>query len=339
VRRLSIACVLAGVLMAAAAPSPVWAQADFYKGKTVTILIGSRLTGSLSISAQIVSRHMGAHIPGNPTVIIKPMPGGAHLNATNFVFNVAEADGLTILAANPQVAMAQLAKVPAVRFDVRKFEWLGSTGAEAAILSIRPDLPYKTFQELRDAKQPLIAGTTGPGSNSHDVPLLLKEFAGVNFKLVSGYAANADVRLALERKEVDSWTSMSTTIRLASEQGIVRPMVRSSRAPVPGLNHLPVDEDLATSDLGRSLMVIRGTPLAIGRPFAVRSGTPADRLAMLRRALAEVVADPKFQAEVKAAQIDTYHITADEVAKQFNAMINQPPEALEAMGKYLKVGE
>ena len=156
---------------------------------------------------------------------------------------------------------------------------------------------------------------------------------------MSGYAANADVRLALERKEVDSWTSMSTTIRLAAEQGIVRPLVRSSRAPVPGLNHLPVDEDLATSDLGRSLMVIRGTPLAIGRPFAVRPGTPADRVAVLNRALAEVVADPTFLADVKAAQIEVAHITAQEVAKGFEAMLNQPPQVLAAMGKYLKVGE
>ena len=337
-RKNSILAVFVAVLLALPASLPARAQADFYKGKTVTILIGARLTGSLSIAAQLVSRHLGAHIPGNPTVVIKPMPGGAHLNATNFVFNVAEPDGLTILAANPQVAMAQIANVPAVRFDVRKFQWLGSTGAEAAILGIRPDLPYKTFQEFRDSKQELIAGTTGPGSNAHDVPLLLKQFAGAKFKLVSGYAANADIRLALERKEVDSWTSMATTMRLAAEQGIVRLLVRSSRAPVPGLNQLPVDEDLAQSDLGRSLMVIRGTPLAIGRPFAVRPGTPADRLAMLRDALAKVATDDKFLAETKAAQIEIRHIAAAEVTKGFEAMIGQPPAVLDVMRKYLKVG-
>src|SRR5206468_3232157 len=140
-------------------------------------------------------------------------------------------------------------------------------------------------------------------------------------------------------KEVGSWRSMSTPIRRAAEQGVVRPLVRSSRAPVPGLNHLPVDEDLATSDLGRSLMVIRGTPLSIGRPFAVRPGTPADRVAMLREAIAKVVADPKFLADMTTAQIDTYHIAADEVAQRFNAMIDQPPAVVEAMGKYIKVGE
>src|SRR5437763_2550596 len=326
-------------LFAALAPLSARAQADFYKGKTVTVVVGSRVTGTLALAAQIVARHLGQHIPGNPTSILRQMPGGAHLNATNYVFNVAEADGLTILAANPAVATAQLMKVAAVRFDVRKFEWLGSSGAEGAMFSIRPDLPYKTFQELKGAQQELIVGTTGPGSNSHDVPLLLKEFAGLKLKLLTGYAANPDIRLALERKEVDSWTSMATTIRLAAERGIVRPLVRSSRAPVPGLDHLPIDEDLATSDLGRSLMVIRGTPLSIGRPFAVRPGTPAERVAMLRDALAKTVADPKFLADMTTAQIDTYHIGADEVAQRFNAMINQPPAVVDAMGKYIKAGE
>jgi len=325
--------------MVGAAHSPAHAQPDFYRGKTVSIVVGARGTGSLSITAQIVARHLGRFIAGNPTTILRQMPGGAHLNATNYVYNVADADGLTILAANPPIATAQLLNIPAVRFDVRKFEWLGSSGSEGAIFSIRPDLPYKTFQELRDSQQEIIAGTTGPGSNSHDVPLLLKEFAGLKVKLVSGYAANADIRLALERKEVDAWTSMATTMRLAGERGIVRPLVRSSRAPVPTLNHLPVDEDLATSELGRSLMLIRGTPLAIGRPYAVRPGTPPERVAILRDAISKLIADPQFLAESNAAQIDMEHITADDVAKRFAAMMSQPADVLEAMHRYIKLAD
>ena len=337
-RTMSNASVLAACLLIPLVQQPAQAQADFFKGKTITVVVGARAIGSLSVSAQVLTRHWGRYIPGNPTVILRQMPGGAHLNATNHVFNVADADGLTILAANPQVAMAQLFKMPAVRFDVRQYIWIGSSGADAALFAIRPDLPYKTFKDLTTAKEDLIIGTTGPGSNAHDVPLLLKEFAGAKFKLVSGYAANTDIKLALERKEVDGWTALATTVRLAGEQGIVRPMVRSSRAPIPGLDHIPVDEDLATSDLGRSLMVIRGTPLGIGRAFGVRPGTPADRVAILRDSLAKALADPKFLAEMKTAQIEINHISAEEVSKAFNTMINQPPEVLAAMGKYLKAG-
>jgi tripartite-type tricarboxylate transporter receptor subunit TctC len=337
-RMTSIKSILAACLLVPLLQSPATAQADFYKGKTVTVVVGARAIGSLSVSAQVLTRHWGRYIPGNPTVILRQMPGGAHLNATNHVFNVADADGLTILAVNPQVAMAQLFKLPAVRFDVRQFVWLGSSGADAALFAIRPDLPYKTFKDLTTAKEELIIGTTGPGSNAHDVPLLLKEFAGAKFRLVAGYAANTDIKLALERKEVDGWTALGTTVRLAGEQGIVRPMVRSSRTPIPGLDHIPVDEDLATSDLGRSLMVIRGTPLGIGRGFGVRPGTPADRVAMLRDSLAKALADPKFLAEMKTAQIDISHISAQDVTRLFNNMIDQPSDVLAAMSKYLKSG-
>ena len=140
----------------------------------------------------------------------------------------------------------------------------------------------------------------------------------------------------LPHRERAKWAVVA---QVSPEEFAQQPLVRSSRAPVPGLNHLPVDEDLATSDLGRSLMVIRGTPLSIGRPFAVRPGTPADRVAMLRDAIARAVADPKFLADMAQAQIDTYHITADEVAQRFDAMINQPPDVVDAMGKYIKAGE
>jgi tripartite-type tricarboxylate transporter receptor subunit TctC len=330
--------VLLSILISLPAQTAAWAQADYYRGKTVTMVIGARLTGTLAITALAVSHHLGKHIPGNPTVILRQMPGGAHLTATNYVFNVAEPDGLTVLAANPAVAMAQLFKVPAVRFDVRKFAWLGSSGADGVVFAIRPDLPYKTFKDIQSAKEELIVGTTGPGSNSYDTPMLLKQFAGARLRLIAGYAANDDIRLALERKEVDGWAALATTVKNAADQGVVRPLVRG-RAPVPGLNDLPVDEDLAQSDVGRSLMVIRGTPLAIGRPYAVRPGTPADRVTMLRKAISEVVADPEFIAETKTAHIDVADISAAEVGKGFDAMFNQPPEALEAMHQYLKVGE
>jgi len=311
-----------------------WGQANFYEGKTVTVLIGAK-SGSLAIAAQIAAQHLGKYIPGKPAVILQHMPGAAHILATNNVFNVAKPDGLTILAANPSVAIAQLSKVETVRFDVRKFQWLGSTGADGVALSVRSDLPYKTFDDLRKVDQELVAGTTGPGSNAHDFPLLLKEFAGAKLKLVSGYPANSDVLLAVERKEVDSWSALATTIKLAADRGVVRPLVRG-RVAIPGFENLPVDEDLTTNKIGKALMAIRGLPLAIGRAFAVAPATPAARVTVLREALMKVVQDPEFQAEAKKAKIDMHHISAEQVQKDFNTMMNQPPDVLKEMGKYIK---
>jgi tripartite-type tricarboxylate transporter receptor subunit TctC len=313
---------------------PAWGQANFYEGKTVTVLIGAK-SGSLAIAAQIAAQHLGKYIPGKPAVILQHMPGAAHILATNNVFNVAKPDGLTILAANPSVAIAQLSKVETVRFDVRKFQWLGSTGADGVALSVRSDLPYKTFDDLRKVDQELVAGTTGPGSNAHDFPLLLKEFAGAKLKLVSGYPANSDVLLAVERKEVDSWSALATTIKLAADRGVVRPLVRG-RVAIPGFENLPVDEDLTTNKIGKALMAIRGLPLAIGRAFAVAPATPAARVTVLREALMKVVQDPEFQAEAKKAKIDMHHISAEQVQKDFNTMMNQPPDVLKEMGKYIK---
>ena len=177
-------------VLAACAAAPALAQGSFYEGKTLTVVIGAS-GGSLEIASRIVARHLGRQLPGNPNVIVQNMTGAAHLVATNNVYNVAKPDGLTLLAANPNVGIAQLTKVEAARFDLRRFQWLGSTGADGVALSIRSDLPYKSWEELKNSDRELVVGTTGPGSNAHDFPLLLKEFAGAKFKMVSGYPANA----------------------------------------------------------------------------------------------------------------------------------------------------
>jgi tripartite-type tricarboxylate transporter receptor subunit TctC len=335
-RRWLILGVLAALALLVAHVEPVSAQASFYEGKNVTVVIGAT-GGSLDVAARIVTRHLGKYIPGNPTVILQNMTGAAHLVATNHVYNVAKPDGLTLLAANPNVGIGQLTKVDAVRFDIRKFEWLGSAGADGVMLAIRAELPYKTWEEMKKADKELVVGTTGPGSNSHDFPLLLAEFAGAKFKFVSGYPANADVLLALERKEVDVWSAFGTTITLAADRGVVRPMVRG-RVPVPGYEQLPVDENLATNPVGKAIMGIRAAPQAIGRAFAAPPGTPADRVKMLREAFAKTVRDPELLAEAKKAKIAFGYISPEEVLKTFNGLLDQTPEVQKEMVKYIKFG-
>src|ERR1700682_3551600 len=134
-RRILTSSVVAACLLAPLALSPAHAQSDFYKGKTISVVIGAK-TGSLALAGQIVSQHLGRYIPGNPTVIFRQMPGGAHLGATGYVYTAADPDGLTILAANPGVGMAQLAGLSQVRFEVAKFEWLGSSGSDGSLFSI-----------------------------------------------------------------------------------------------------------------------------------------------------------------------------------------------------------
>jgi len=184
--------LLAGMAMTPFCFALAWAQTPFYEGKAITILIGTQGGGSI-VAARIIAQHIGKYIPGRPAVLVQPMVGGAHIVASNHVFNTAKPDGLTLLAANPNIAVAQLIKLDGVRFDVRKFEWLGSSGSDGVVLTIRSDLPYKSFDELRKADREMVVGTTGPGSNAHDFPLMLKEFAGAKFKIVSGYHFPGDI--------------------------------------------------------------------------------------------------------------------------------------------------
>ncbi len=331
-----LAMSLLGAAVCFAAAQPSFAQDNFYKGKTVSVIVGAK-GGSLTTAAQLVAQHLGKHIPGNPGVILVQMPGGAHLVATGHVFNVPEADGLTLLAVNPNVSLAQLAKLPQVRFDLRKFEWIGSSGSDGSMLAFGNHVPFKTFAEFKASGKELIVGTTGPGSNAHDMPLLLREFAGAKFKLVSGYAANSDILLATERKEVDVWAALATTIKNGVERGVVRPVVRA-RAVVPGYESLPVDESLTTDPIGKSLMAVRGIPLEIGRAFAVRPGAPAERLKVLRAAFQKTITDPAFIADSTKAKIDMAYRSPETVAKGFQEVLSQPQATIDAMGKYMKPG-
>lgn len=310
--------------------APAWGQAPFYEGKTITIMIGTASGGSI-VSARIIARHPGKYIPGNPAVVVQSMLGGAHIVASNHVFNTAKPDGLTLLAANPNIAIAQLVKVEGVRFDVRKFEWLGSSGSDGVVLTVRANLPYKSFEELRKADREFVVGTTGPGSNAHDFPLLLKEFAGAKFKLVSGYPANSDILLAVERKEVDIWAAFAATVRP------VRPLVRA-RVSSPGFDHLPVDENLTTNPVGKALMSIKTAPLAVGRPLAAPPGIPAERAILLKDAIAKALKDPELEADARKAQIDFQYISAAEVSKGMIAILQQPADVQQEMIKYIKCG-
>src|SRR5687768_4661353 len=199
--------------LALAAAAPLAAHAQYYAGKTITLVVGYKPGGGYDRTARMLARHLPDHIPGKPSIIVQNMPGANSLIAANHMYNVAKPDGLTIGTFNRNLPIAQLLKVEGVKYDITKFQWVGSAANESTILAIRSDLPYKTFDELRKAKQPVVIGSTGPGANTHDFPLLLKELLGLNFKIVSGYSSSAGIMLAVERKEVDGRAGSYTSLR------------------------------------------------------------------------------------------------------------------------------
>jgi len=322
------------VLFFANAPSY---GASLYEGKTITIIVGYKPGGGYDRYARLIGQHLPKYIPGKPGVIIQNMPGASSVIAANHVFSIAKPDGLTIGTFNNATVIAQLIKVEGVRFDLTKFAWLGSAASDAVILSVRSDLPYRTADDLRKAKQ-FVIGTTGPGSSTHDFPAILGEFGGFDFKLVPGYSSSADVMLALERKEVDGRAGSYDSIKPFIDRGLVRPVIRN-RTSAPGIEKLPVDENLATTQQGKLIMAVNAVPTQIYRPYVAPPATAKDALKILRDAFANVLKDKDLLAEAEKGKMTIDYVPPDDALKVVAEVLGQPPDVVKVLAKHIKFGE
>ena len=333
-----VLALIAVFTLLAAAPRDVLAQAAAFEGKTITIVVGFKTGGGYDRTARILARHLPKHIPGKPTVIVQNMPGANSIIAANHVYNVAKPDGLTIGTFNRNLVLAQLTNVSGVKYDMRKFAWIGSAASETTILAIRADLPYKSFDEMKKSGKTVVIGATGPGANTYDFPLLLKEFLGVDLKIVSGYSSSSDIMLAIERKEVDGRAGSYSSLQQFIDRGLVRPLVRA-RAVEPGIEKLPMDESLAPNPRAKAIMALRSAPEVIGRPYVLTPGTPADVVRTLRQAFVNAIKDPELVAEAAKAKMEFEFIGADESLKIMNEVLSQPKDVVDEFGKYIKFGE
>lgn len=322
------------VLLFASVPSY---GASFYQGKTITIVVGYKPGGGYDRYARLIAKHLPKYIPGNPGVIVQNMPGASSVIAANHLFSIAKPDGLTIGTFNNATVIAQLIKVEGVRFDLTKFAWLGSAASDAVILSVRADLPYKTADDLRKAKQ-FVIGTTGPGSSTHDFPALLDEFAGFDFKLVPGYSSSADVMLAVERKEVDGRAGSYDSIKPFIDRGLVRPIIRN-RTSAPGIEKLVVDENLATTQKGKLIMAVNAVPTQIYRPFVAPPGTAKDALKILSNAFASALKDKDLLAEAEKGKMTIDYTAPQDVLKVVAEVLGQPPDVVQELAKHIKFGD
>ena len=311
--------------------------APYYEGKTITIVVGYKPGGGYDRYARLLSRHLPKYIPGNPTVIVENMPGASSVIAANHLYSVAKPDGLTFGTFNNATVIAQLIKVEGVKFDLSKYSWLGSAASDAVILTVRSDLPYKSASDLRKAKE-FVIGTTGPGSSTHDFPTLLREFAGFDFKLVPGYSSSSDVMLAVERKEVDGRAGSYDSIKPFIDRGLVRPVLRN-RTSAPGIEKLPIDVDLATTQKGKIIMTVNAIPTQIYRPFVAPPGTPKDVMKILRDAFANVLKDKELLAEAKKGKMTIDYTSPDDALKVVNEVLSQPPDIVKELTKYIRFGE
>jgi len=332
---LALGAVLLGL---AVVPQTGAAQSAPYEGKTITIVVGFKAGGGYDRTARILARHLPKYLPGKPNVIVQNMPGANSITAANHVYAVAKPDGLTIGTFNRNLVLAQLTNVPGVKYDMTKFAWIGSAASETTVLAIRSDLPFKSFDELRKSGKPLVIGATGPGANTYDFPLLLKEFLGVNFKIVSGYSSSADIMLAIERKEVDARAGSYTSLRPFIDRKLVHPVVRA-RAVEAGIEQLPVDENLAPNSRAKAIMALRSAPEVVGRPYVMTPGTPDALLKLVREAFAAALKDPELVAEATKAKMELEYTSGEETLKILTEVLSQPKDVVDEFSKYIKFGE
>ncbi len=309
-------------------------SAPYYEGKTVRIIVGFAPGGGYDRIARLLAKHLPKYIPGKPTILVENMEGASSIIAANHIYNQTKPDGLNIGTFNRGIPFAQLLKTEGVRYDVTKFSWIGSAAVEATILSIRSDLPYKTVDDLKMVKEPIPLAGMGPGTSDTQFAIVLKEFGKLNLKLII-YPSSADGMLAIERKEVDGRAGSYSSLKPFIERGLVRPMIRG-RVSEPGIENLPVNEDLTTDPKGKTIMAMLASTDGIGRPYVVPPGTPADIMNILRDAFAKVAKDPELKEEAKKSRMEVSYTSGDECLKVLNYLLNQPSDIVQEFGKYIK---
>jgi tripartite-type tricarboxylate transporter receptor subunit TctC len=308
--------------------------ASYYEGKRITIIVGFGPGGGYDRLARLLSKHLPKYIPGKPSIIVENMEGASSIIAANHLYNLSKPDGLTIATVNRGLPFAQLTKVDGVKFDATKFSWIGSAAVEATVLAMRADLPYKTFDDLKKVKEPIPLAGMGPGTSDTQFAILLKEFLGLNLKLII-YPSSADGMLAIERKEVDGRAGSYSSLKLYVERGLVRPLIRG-RVSESGIENLPINEDLTTDPKGKTIMAMLSSADQIGRPFLAPPKTPPDVVNILRDAFAKVGKDPELREEAKKIRMEVEYVSADECSKVIDYLLNQPEDIVREFSKHIK---
>jgi tripartite-type tricarboxylate transporter receptor subunit TctC len=282
------------------------AQPDSLAGKSVQMVIGFGAGGGYDLWGRTVGRHIGRHLPGNPTVIPQNMPGAGSYAAANYIFNVAPKDGTVLGIIARDAALGPLSGATGARFDPLRLSWIGTPAKETNVCIAYHTAPVKTVQELT-AKQ-LILGDTGPGTGTRSYPKALNELIGTKFKLVGGFPASSDVFLAMERGEVDGICESLDSIKIRRPNWIpdktIAILFQGGAAPNPELKDVPFVLDLARTAEAKQAIEFLYAGQGIGRPFVAPPDMPAERLKMLRDAFNATMTDADFVAEARKSKLE-----------------------------------
>ncbi|HEU0070179.1 MAG TPA: tripartite tricarboxylate transporter substrate-binding protein [Alphaproteobacteria bacterium] len=336
----------APILSAAAALSlayaaPAAAQDNFYAGKTLTIVTSTGEGGTYDFSARTLARHLAAHLPGKPNIIVQNMPGGGHMQATNYMYNTAPKDGTAIATVNQSVPTHQVLDGRGVRYDAAKFNWIGALVDRNQTFAVWNTAGVKSFEELK-TKQ-VIAGATGEGSSGYRYPTAINNVFGTKIKVIKGYKSTDEIRVALQRGEVNAQaTSLGSYVTenpewITDKTMIFLVQIGSKRDPL--IPDAPLWTELAQNEEDRAVLTLIGGAINIGRPFLAPPGMAPERVAMLRKAFDETVTSDGFKADADKQRLTVIPLTGDEVAKIVQDTVSASPKVIERAKQVMGTGE
>jgi tripartite-type tricarboxylate transporter receptor subunit TctC len=326
--------------------SHVFAQTDFYKGKTITVIAGTTAGALYDQWARVLAQHMGKHIPGRPDMIVQNMPGAGHMIAANYLYNKSKPDGLTIIGSIvPSLYFDQLVGRKEAQYDWAKFAWIGSPVQGEYQMYMRADTPYKTIEDVRNAKEPPRCGAQGTADTAYYLPKLFEELIGTKFNLVQGYPGGPEIDLAVERGEIHC-RAFTIEAFLSREpyhtwrkKGFVRNIIQTGKKRDSKLPDTPTIWELMdkykTPEAPRrlaNLMLAAGT---LGRPMLGPPGMPAERVKLLRDAFNMTMEDKEFLADLDKRNFDLDPVKGEELEKLVKEVMTQPPDIVARMKKLL----
>jgi tripartite-type tricarboxylate transporter receptor subunit TctC len=318
--------VIAGVIALFGAVATAGAAEPFFAHKTITISIGYTAGGSYDLYGRLVARHIGRHIPGQPTVVAQNMPGAGSLKAANYLYEVAPKDGTALGVVVESIALEQALSNPAAQYDAAKFAFIGRVATSNNIF-----MQWHTskVQSIEDSKrmESSLAGT-GPGSIAETVPRLLNALAGTKFKLISGYPASNEAMLAMERGEVEgassSWAAVSVGRKDWLREKKIKIILQTAPVRTRKIPDAPALPELGTTAQDKQVYQLYASGSAVGRSLIGPPGIPAERVDMLRDAFAMMVADPEFLADIHKLNVELDPLPGQAVQNLIVSTLNIP---------------
>jgi tripartite-type tricarboxylate transporter receptor subunit TctC len=320
--------MLAAALIGLAAPASADPVADFYTGKQIRFIIRSGVGGSYDQYSRLLARHIGKHIPGNPSVLAVNMPGGGGIRAATYVAKIAPQDGTVLTMVSQGLPVDQaLGLNPSFQADLREFPWIGNVSSSNQVLVTWHTSPTKTLDQLMTRET--VIGSSQAGSISVQMPAVLNNIVGTKIKIVFGYPDGKDINLAMERGEVEGratnpWASYIATDPNYVQQKLIIPIIQMGMMKEADLPDVPLMRDLAKNPADQAVLDFMSKSVAVGRPIATTPGVPADRIAALRKAFDDTLRDPAFIQEAKTQRAEIQPMTGAQLTQIVRDVIDAP---------------